>query len=486
MKKILIILLALGIGTEVFSQVINLDPPVDRALKSDTALYAISGGGTMPFDSIVGLQDSLNLKLNIGDTSSMLSPYFKTADTITLSNRIDAKADTTDLNALELRYETDSIAKNTALSTKATWGGDNRSTGSNYLGMLGNRSMKLGIDGADIITFDSINKTTSIGLINTDNTFSVNTTNTNYNFAGANKSSILRLTYSSSENSGVFIENTNTNSATSGGSLVLSQSQAGSISGTRLGVISFAGRYGGTVITPGNATSIQSFSTQMWSQTGPALGGRLSVYTRLNSGLSYERFNIDHNGKIGLSNGDESSAPTSPTYNLSFAQGGNAIIGMEATTAVDNGYSMTLRGSNAKSGVADALGGNAFLSTGTSNGVGSADAGFLTPTPTSGTTANAPVNREMVMTRILADNGSFTLNAGRSGMAWITFGDGEEYAWFSFTTAAVVTLITNSANVTTTATTDNSLNIYDGGTAVTIENTFSDTKVMTVKVIYNL
>jgi hypothetical protein len=84
-----------------------------------------------------------------------------------------------------------------------------------------------------------------------------------------------------------------------------------------------------------------------------------------------EVLNLNQDGKIGLSNG-LNAAPTTPTYNLSFAQGGNAIIGMEATTAVDNGYSLTLRGSNAKSGATNALGGSASLSTGGATGNGGA------------------------------------------------------------------------------------------------------------------
>jgi len=91
-----------------------------------------------------------------------------------------------------------------------------------------------------------------------------------------------------------------------------------------------------------------------------------------------------------------------------------------------------------------------------------------------------------LITTSLADNASFNLADGRSGIGIITFGDGEEYAWFSFTSAGVVTLITNSDNVTTTLTTNDKLNIGDGGTYVTIENTFTATKQLTLQVTYNL
>jgi len=90
-----------------------------------------------------------------------------------------------------------------------------------------------------------------------------------------------------------------------------------------------------------------------------------------------------------------------------------------------------------------------------------------------------------IISATLADNGSFNLASGRSGLGIIQLGDGEEYAWFSFTTAGVVTLITNSANVTTTLTTNNTLNIGDGGAYVKIENTFAATKKVTIQVIYN-
>ena len=93
---------------------------------------------------------------------------------------------------------------------------------------------------------------------------------------------------------------------------------------------------------------------------------------------------------------------------------------------------------------------------------------------------------EGLITVTLADDGSFNLASGRSGLGVIQLGDGEEYAWFSFTSAGVVTLITNSANVTTTLTTNDKLNIGDGGTYVTVENTFTASKQVTLRVTYNL
>ena len=60
-------------------------------------------------------------------------------------------------------------------------------------------------------------------------------------------------------------------------------------------------------------------------------------------------------------------------------------------------------------------------------------------------------------------------------------GDGEEYALFSFTTAGVVTLIQNSANVANTDS-DTDLCIYDGGTGIVIKNRLGAQK----KIIYSI
>jgi len=81
--------------------------------------------------------------------------------------------------------------------------------------------------------------------------------------------------------------------------------------------------------------------------------------------------------------------------------------------------------------------------------------------------------------------GSFyNLASGKSGMAFVTIGDNQEYAWFSFTTAGVVTLINNSANVVTTST-DAKLVIRDAGTNVRIVNELGSTLNMSVLIIYN-
>lgn len=77
------------------------------------------------------------------------------------------------------------------------------------------------------------------------------------------------------------------------------------------------------------------------------------------------------------------------------------------------------------------------------------------------------------------------LATGKSGMGKIIIGDNQEYAYFRFTTAGVVTLETLvSANVTTTQT-DAKLVIKDNGTNVRIVNELGSTLGATVIINYN-
>jgi hypothetical protein len=175
-------------------------------------------------------------------------------------------------------------------------------------------------------------------------------------------------------------------------------------------------------------------------------------------------------------------------YDISIGGDAARILSLVRNTISNTaGSSLTLGSGGATSGATNKAAGNIILSTGTSTGSASADFQIFTPTPDgSGTTDRVPVKREDLFTRILADNGTVALASGRSGIGIITVGDGEEYAWFSFTTAGVVTLVTNSSNVTTTQGTNDKINIYDAGSNVTIENTFTASKVLTVKILYNL
>ncbi len=80
----------------------------------------------------------------------------------------------------------------------------------------------------------------------------------------------------------------------------------------------------------------------------------------------------------------------------------------------------------------------------------------------------------------LTDGGVYILpltTNGGWGMAQI--GDGQEYGFFSFTSAGVVTLISNSAN-TQTSIADNKFIIYDGGTGVYLRNELGSTLTINV------
>jgi hypothetical protein len=74
---------------------------------------------------------------------------------------------------------------------------------------------------------------------------------------------------------------------------------------------------------------------------------------------------------------------------------------------------------------------------------------------------NSPVN--------LADDGSFDLPSRTTGYGWVLVHDAAEYAYFTWTSAGVVTLIQNSANVVN-ADTDANFCIFDNGSEVRIRN----------------
>lgn len=71
----------------------------------------------------------------------------------------------------------------------------------------------------------------------------------------------------------------------------------------------------------------------------------------------------------------------------------------------------------------------------------------------------------------LADDGFVDMPSSGSngGFGLAQLGDGEEYAIFSFTSAGVVTLIANSANVVNTDT-DTKFCIFDGGAVPRFKN----------------
>jgi len=82
----------------------------------------------------------------------------------------------------------------------------------------------------------------------------------------------------------------------------------------------------------------------------------------------------------------------------------------------------------------------------------------------------------------LVDDATINLPDATSGVGVIT-ADGEEGAIFIWTSAAVVTLIANSGNVSASSV-DTDLCIYDGGTSVTIENKLGASKTIKYLIIY--
>ena len=80
--------------------------------------------------------------------------------------------------------------------------------------------------------------------------------------------------------------------------------------------------------------------------------------------------------------------------------------------------------------------------------------------------------------RSIADSGKVYMpSAGANGgMGNAQIGDGEEYAFFSFTSAGVVTLISNSANVSNTEDNAAKFNIFDAGNVVGFNNELGSTK----------
>lgn len=85
----------------------------------------------------------------------------------------------------------------------------------------------------------------------------------------------------------------------------------------------------------------------------------------------------------------------------------------------------------------------------------------------------------------VADDAFIDLNSGVSGFGYVQAGDNEEFAPFTFTTAGVVTLLTDAtANVVATDT-DVKLCIFDNGTNVRIRNRLGSAKVLKIKVYYS-
>jgi len=85
----------------------------------------------------------------------------------------------------------------------------------------------------------------------------------------------------------------------------------------------------------------------------------------------------------------------------------------------------------------------------------------------------------------LNDDEYVDLEAGKTGWGTVMAGDNEEFAPFTFTSAGVVTLLTDAtANVVNTDT-DAKLCIFDNGTNVRIRNRLGSAKVIRFCVNYS-
>ena len=108
--------------------------------------------------------------------------------------------------------------------------------------------------------------------------------------------------------------------------------------------------------------------------------------------------------------------------------------------------------------------------------------GAITSTSNIATWDSLTVRKE---TSQLADSlGVITLATGVAGWGEVMAGDNQEWASFRFSSDGAVTLITNTANVTTTVNTVDKLNIYDAGTGVVIQNNLGASKKVAININY--
>lgn len=86
------------------------------------------------------------------------------------------------------------------------------------------------------------------------------------------------------------------------------------------------------------------------------------------------------------------------------------------------------------------------------------------------------------ISRSISDSGKVYMSSigANGGWGFAQIGDGEEFAHFSFTSAGVVTLISNSANVSTTEDNDTTFNIFNGGNVVGFNNELGSAKELFV------
>jgi len=87
--------------------------------------------------------------------------------------------------------------------------------------------------------------------------------------------------------------------------------------------------------------------------------------------------------------------------------------------------------------------------------------------------------------QVVADNAHIDIATGVTGWGFVQAGNNEEHAQFSFTEIGAVTLISNTANVTTVGGSDGKLNIYDAGAGVAIENKLGAAKKIRFDIHYS-
>ncbi len=203
-----------------------------------------------------------------------------------------------------------------------------------------------------------------------------------------------------------------------------------------------------------------------------------------------DRMYLNASGNLGI-------GTILPTELLSLSGQAARKIWMERhTTANTAGNTLTLEAGGATVGATDKDGGNQIISSGIATGLGKSDVILKTVTNgATGTTDRTATDKMQVLGRSLVDNttagtgydaGSYIdITPGTSGgMLQLMIGDGQEYVWAIFTSAAVVTLITNSANVVNTNT-DAKFCIVDNGSTVRISNALGSTLTMSGTIIYN-
>lgn len=112
------------------------------------------------------------------------------------------------------------------------------------------------------------------------------------------------------------------------------------------------------------------------------------------------------------------------------------------------------------------------------NGTGGGVQGSAYTISDSGTLSSNAANYFPIKFNLNNDTSTSIFVDGFSGISFIVVGSFEEWAIFGHGTDGTVTLIQNSANVTTTQGNAGTFNIYDNGTGVSIENKLGATKLV--------